>query len=292
MRDIAEAALVSVTEAEFAAARRAEGAQVVLRGGVHWEQVGARGFYQPVHLLRRLSLDEARAAPPWGWGHRAVLRPGDAGAANGTLPIIRPPDLARYDEFSLQRRRRSCLRGARQRVRLVQLTDLGLLAEQGHELVRDSLARTGHRAPPSRAAYADKLRHYARGRHWCVLAGLIDGRLGGYGDAYVVDGVAYAGEVYYASWALPSNLPTLLNFEVAMLCRRTPGVHTFVNGLETPEHASLMLFKRTMGLVVDHLPVRWHMLPPARAVVRRWRPHAFYRLTGQAPGRAPSGPGS
>ncbi|WP_216320863.1 hypothetical protein [Deinococcus aestuarii] len=282
MRELAEAAFVPVTEAELAAARRAEGARVVFQGGVAWVRMGAPGFYQPVHLLRRLSLDEARAAPRWSWGHRAVLRPEDAGAANGTLPVVRPPDLARYDEVSLQRRRRNYLRGARQQVRVVQLTGSERLAEEGHAVVTDTLTRTGHRAPPSREAYLSGLRRYDRGRHWCVLAGLIDGRLGGYIDGYVVDGVAYAQDSYSAAWAVPSNIATLLNFEFVMLARRTPGVHTYVSGLETPEAPRVMQFKRAMGFVVDHLPLRWHMLPPVRALVQSRRPNSYYRLIGQA----------
>jgi hypothetical protein len=280
MRDVADARIISVTEAELAAARRAEGARIVERAGAHWEQL-APGFHQPVNLLRDLRLDQARAAP-WGWGHRCVLRPEDRAAANGTLPLVRLPCLASYGIEALRPRRRSYLRQAQKLVRVVQLTDFALLEQQGHALVVDSLARTRHLRPPTREGYLNGLRSLERQGHWCVLAALIEGRLAGYLEAYAVDGVVFSPNIYFASWALPTNAASVLHYEFLLLCQRSEGLRIVTNGLDTPENDSLRQFKRSMGYVVEQVPIHWWMMPMMGRAIRRLRPHKFYRLTGHA----------
>ena len=105
------------------------------------------------------------------------------------------------------------------------MTGPALPLEQGYDVVVDALSRTKHKKPPSRERYASDIQKYFEGTHWCVLAGLIDGRLGGYLDGYVVDGIGYGVNAYYASWALPTNLSTGLVFEFAQIvppARRRP----------------------------------------------------------------------
>jgi hypothetical protein len=109
----------------------------------------------------------------------------------------------------------------------------------------------------------------------------VDGKLGGYLDGYVVDGVAYGFSAYYATWALHSNLATGLLFEFAQICRRMKTVHTFVGGLHSREDPDLCQFKTDMGFIVDHIPIKWDMLSLAQTVLRKHRPHIFYRLTGR-----------
>lgn len=280
VRPVSEATCAVLTEKEFAGHRRQEGTRVIEHGGHYWEQIGAPGFFQPIHLLARLTPEEATRPTPLSWGYRAALTTDAAGAANGTLPIVRVPDLARYDFDSLTPNRKNKLRKAQRLVEIVQVTGPALLLEQGYEVVRDSLSRTRHRKLPSREEYVQKLKKYFQGNHWCVLAGLIDGKLGGYVDGYMIDGVAYGLSAYYASWARSTNISTGLNFEFAQLCRRLKGVHTFMTGLHSREDAQLNQFKTDMGFIVDHIPIRWDMNPLARAFIRRQRPHAYYRLTG------------
>ncbi len=269
-----------LTERELAECRRKEGARVIQHGGHYWEQAGAPGFFQPVHLLARLTPEEATRPTPLSWGYRAALTPGAAGAANGMVPVMRLPDLASYSFDSLSANRRNKLKKCQRLVRIIQLTGPALLKEQGHELVMDALSRTRHKKPPSRESYLKEIRKYFQGNHWCVLAGLIDGRLGGYLDGYVVDGVAYGFSAYYATWALPTNISTGLVFEFAQLCRRLQCIHTFMGGLHSREDPHLSQFKADMGFVVEHIPIKWEMNPLARTLIRRHRPHAYYRLTG------------
>lgn len=282
VRDASSATLTVLTEKELAERRRQEGVRVICHGGHYWEQIGAPGFFQPIHLLARLTLGEATRPTPLSWGFRAALRPEDAGAANGTVPVVRLNNLESYDMEGLTSSRRNRLRKCLRLVRTVQLTGPELLVEQGYDLVVDALSRTQHKKPPSRESYLQKVKQYFQGDHWCVLAGLIDGKLGGYIDGYVVDGIAYGFDAYYATWALPTNLSTGLIFEFAQICRRMKNVHTFVGGLDAREVPKLGQFKDDMGFVVDHVPIKWDMNVLAQTFIRRHRPHTYYRLTGTA----------
>lgn len=280
--DVSAAAFAVLTEKELAERRRAEGVRVVEHAGHYWEQVGAPGFFQPVHLLARLTPEEATRPTPFSWGYRAALTPEHAGAANGTVPIVRLPGLEDYDVNSLSSNRKNRLRKCQRSVRFVQLRGPELLLEQGYEVVIDALSRTRHKPPPSRERYAAEVKKYFQGGHWCVLAGLIDGRLGGFADGYAVDGIAYGVNAYYASWALPTNISTGLVFEFAQICRRLKTVQTMVVGLHAPEIPQLSQFKDDMGFVVEHVPIKWDMNVLARRLIRWRRPHAYYRLTGSS----------
>jgi hypothetical protein len=282
MREVSAAVFEVLTERELAERRREEGARVIEHGGRYWEESGAPGFFQPVHLLARLTPEEATRPTPLSWGYRAALTPEDAEAANGCIPVMRLADLTSYDVDSLSSSRRNRLRKCQRLVSVVQLTGPDLLEAQGYELVVEALSRTGHRKPPSREDYIAQVRRYFQGNHWCVLAGLIDGRLGGYRISYAVDGIAYGVSSYYATWALPTNISTGMMFEFAQLCRRTPQVRMFVSGLHSREDAGLRQFKEDMGFVLERMPSRWRMNVLARAFIRWNRPHAYYRLTGMA----------
>ncbi|RKH58447.1 hypothetical protein [Corallococcus llansteffanensis] len=281
LRDATEAHFTCLTEREFAERQREEGARVISHRGRYWTQLGAPGFFQPIHMLARLTPEEATPPTLLAWGYRAALTPETASAANGMLPVVRLKDLDTYDMDRLTSNRRNKLRKAQRLVRIVQLTGPALLLEQGYGVVREALARTQHKQPPTLDEYLKDVRKYFISDHWCVLAGLIDGKLGGYADGYVVDGVAYGINAYYASWALPTNISTGMNYAFAQLCRRLKGVTTLVNGLHAREVPELVQFKDDMGYVVDSIPIKWGMNPVAQALIRWRRPHAYYRLTGK-----------
>jgi hypothetical protein len=283
VRDASAAAFAVLTERELAERRRGEGARIICHGAHYWEQVGAPGFFQPVHLLARLTPEEATRPTPLSWGYRAALTPETSGASNGTVPVVRLSNLESYELDGLSSNRRNKIRKCQRLVRIVQLTGPALLLEQGYETVVDALSRTQHKKPPSRERYAADVKKYFQGGHWCVLAGLIDGKLGGYLDGYGVDGIAYGLHSYYATWALPTNISTGLVFEFAQICRRMKNVQLLVGGLHAPEVPQLGRFKEDMGFVVDPIPIKWNMNALAQTFIRRHRPHAYYRLTGEAP---------
>ncbi|WP_224250280.1 hypothetical protein [Hyalangium gracile] len=282
VRDASEAGFAVLSEKELAERRIAEGVRVIRHGARYWEQTGAPGFFQPVHLLARLTPEEATRPTPLSWGFRAALKPESSSAANGTVPVVRLPDLESYGVDSLSSNRRNKLRKCQRLVHIVQVTGPRLLSEQGYDTVVDALSRTRHKKPPTREQYLSSIRKYFQGNHWCVLAGLIDGKLGGYLDGYVVDGVAYGVNAYYATWALPTNISTGLVFEFAQICRRLGSVRTLVGGLDSREAPKLGQFKDDMGFIVDPVPIKWSMNTLAQTFIRWHRPHTYYRLTGEA----------
>ena len=279
-REVGEACIPIVGEAEMAQKLRRDGKHVVVHKGRCWAEAH-RGFYRPVNLLARLASEQATWPTIRAWGFQACLTESDARHANAALPVHLVSDLDRFAEESLSSSHRHQLRKARRQVRMVELTGPALLREQGYEVLISSLKRTAHRSPSSRAEYLAALQHFDEPAHGIVLAGLIDGRLGGYITGYAVDGTAYVGSVVIATEALSTHISTGLTYEFIFACRRSRGIHELVHGLHAREDKGLCHYKERMGLSVRRVRSRVTMLPGAGAVIRRRSPHAYYRLTGR-----------
>jgi hypothetical protein len=279
IRHVSEAVLISMTEEEMASWRRKQGAHVVCHGGRYWEEV-LPGFYQPIHLIARLSAEEATRPTPLCWGFRAALCHDDTVATNGSVPVHLLSDVVNYDLQSLPQKRRTDLRKCRKLVKIVQLIGPALLQEQGYEVLCSSLQRTKHKKPLSRETYLAGLTDFTTDKHRLVLAGLIEDKLGGYIDGYAVNGTAYMVSGYYATDALPTSIVTGLNYEFVQICRRSGEIHEIVDGLHLRENSALDLPKKTMGFPVKYVPSRVWINPIIENFIR-WRyPHKYYRLTG------------
>ena len=66
VRDSSEAAFRVLTEKELAEHRRSEGARVIQHGGHYWSNGSSRVF-EPVHLLARLTPEQATRPTPLSW---------------------------------------------------------------------------------------------------------------------------------------------------------------------------------------------------------------------------------
>ncbi|HSC29063.1 MAG TPA: hypothetical protein VLD67_17435, partial [Vicinamibacterales bacterium] len=82
------------------------------------------------------------------------------------------------------------------------------------------------------------------------------------------------------SAALQTEVGTGLVFEFVQACRRSGLVREIAYGLDVPSDRSLKQYKEKMGFPVVRIPTRHWLVQPARAVIRRWRPEVYYRLTG------------
>ena len=268
-------------EADFAAMRAREGDAVVARPGGHWRSAYP-GFYEPVHLLARLPAAEVRPPARLCWGYRAALRAEDAHLANAALPVHVLEDVERFDESRISRNRRADLRRCGRLVELVRLETPGLLLEQGHAVFMSAVERLGHWRALSVGAYREEVRRRtAHGRRRFV-AGLVDGRLRGYLDSYVVDGVLYTDQIFVASDAVRTGIGTGLYLETIRGAVREGGIHLVCNGLHRPEDPGLCRFKQTLGFRVAALAARAEIAAPIRAYLRARRPATYYRLTGDA----------
>jgi hypothetical protein len=238
-----------------------------------------RGFYQPIHWLARLRVSEATMPRPLAWGYRAALCDEDAESANATLPVHLMSDVPGYTLDALNRKRRGELRTSRRRATIVQLVGPGLLREQGFEVKRSAVQRTGYGHAGSRELYLAQLDHYFGSPSQLVLAGIVDGRLGGYLTGTRVHDTAYIDNTIIATDALRARIGTAMVFEFVQACRRG-GAREVVRGLHTPEDPSLVSYKEDLGFRVTRVPARVTINRCVAPVVRRRRPHAYYRLTG------------
>jgi hypothetical protein len=280
VRDVGECRVPDVSEAEWARHLRSRGRRVVLHRGRFWRQLYP-GFYRPVHDMARLSAHEATRPALACWGFQARLTDADTHRANAAIPTHLVTDLDGFDEASLPKTRRHALRKARERARMVELTGPALLREQGYDVLVSAQERTGYGRLPSREAYLASLDHPPGPAAGVVLAGLVDGRLGGYLTGHAVDGTAYAVTSVVATWALRSNLATGLHYEFLHACRRAKTIREIVDGLHARENEGLCRNKEMLGVPLVGVPARVSMAPGTAALIRRRDPHKYYRLTGR-----------
>jgi hypothetical protein len=280
MRDVNESSVPVVGEEEMAEKFRRDGQRVVVHRGRCWAQA-LPGFYRPMHALARLSAQQATRPTVACWGFQACLAASDAHHANAALPAHLVSDLDSFDERRLPASRRYKLRKARRLVRMVELTGPALLREQGYEVLVSARTRTGYGRVPTRDKYLAALARFGEPARGIVLAGLVDGRLGGYITGHAVDGTAYVDNVLIATEALSTDIGTALTYEFIYACRRSEKIHEMVHGLHAREDEGLCRYKEWVGLPVQRIRSRVAMLPGAGAFIRRRNPDVYYRLTGQ-----------
>jgi hypothetical protein len=283
-REASAALLTSGDEESLALSRRRAGRSVIEHRGRYWMEA-PRGFYQPIHWMARLRADEATLPRRLAWGYRASLGDEDGGThGNAELPVHLLTDVAGYTLEALPRRSRRNVRVCAKRATIVELTGPELLREQGHEVKRSAVRRTGYGRAESHELYLADLDHFFMPGSRLVLAGIVDGRLGGYLTGTRVHGSAYIDNVWIATEALRSAIGTGMVFEFVQACRRASGVGEIAFGLDSIEDPSLVAFKEHLGFPVMQVPARAGINRFVAAAVRRWRPHEYYRLTGIAPG--------
>jgi hypothetical protein len=280
LRAVDESIVPVVGEEELAEKLRRDGERVVVHRGRCWAETRP-GFYRPVNWLARLSTEEATWPTVWCWGFHACLTASDARHANAAFPVHLVSDLDTFDEERLASSRRYKLRKARRQVHLVELTGPELLREQGYEVLVSARTRTGYGRVPSRKAYVAALDRFGEPARGIVLAGLIDGKLGGYVTGYAVDGTAYVGDVLIATEALSTHISTGLTYEFIYACRRSGKIRELVHGLHAREDEGLCRYKEWVGLPVQRVPSTVKLLPGAGAFIRNRNPHVYYRLTGR-----------
>lgn len=281
MHNISEATLTSMTEKQFALWKKQQRAHVISYGDHYWEEL-RRGFYQPIHLLARLSANQVKRPTPFCWGYRAALSENCTEAANGWVAVHLLSNVKDYDIQSLFRKRRTHLRKCHKLVEIVRLTGSGILQQQGYEVVLSALKRTKHASPPSEKNYLEGLTTYTNNDRRLVIAGIIDAKLGGYVDGYAVDGIAYINNVYIATEALPTSIGTGLIFEFIQACRRSGEIREVVYGQHSREDSSLCKFKDAMGFSVTPIPAKVEITPVMKKYLCWRRPNSYYRLTGHS----------
>lgn len=283
IRDASEARLEPMGEEALAARLRERGTHVVQHRGRYWQET-LRGLFEPVHRLARLRSAEATRPHPLCWGYRAALVEG--AGANATMPVHLLSDLADYGPQRLSSNRRYHLRRAERSVRVVQVLGPRLLREEGYAVFRSAHARTQsrYRHVDSQAQFLASLQRFLDDPASLLLAGLVDGRLGGYLAGFAVGRTAYLELVDVATEVLSTHMSTGLHFAFIQACRRSAGVEEIAHSPHIPEDAALGVFKVGLGFPVVHVPSRVRLLPLVEPVLRWRKPFAHYRLTGRVSG--------
>jgi hypothetical protein len=273
------AVVQSLTEAEAGALVAAKGRKVIRHGSRQWEQVKP-GFYQPVHVLGCLAESDASRPTVTCWGYRGVVPPGTD--TDSRLVVYLIDDLSGYDMGALTRNRRNTLRQVRRSaVRLVALEDDALLRRQGHEVCLSAYTRFGFETLPTSQQYRRWLAAQRIGLRTSGVAAFLDGRLIGYILAHVIEGTAYAEEFHVATEALRTNVSTALAYELVQLLRESGLVTSVWNGNVSRDDDGIGGFKLSMGYARTPFPTRVHLWPGTGALLRRYRPHRYERLTGR-----------
>lgn len=271
--------LTVMTQADLAAMRADEGMTVVRRGDRYWSAIFP-GFYQPVHLLARLRAEDVQRPAKFCWGYRAALEESDAQRANGSMPVHLLAGVERFDERMMARLRRRDLRKCRGNVELIRLQDPSLIREQGYRVFRSAQDRVRYWPEMTNLQYRQRANLRVQDARRLFVAGLVDGKLGGYMESFAVDGVLYTHELIVATDAMHTGIGTGLYVETIEIAMRAGTVRDVCLGLDTPERPGLTEFKESLGFPVVHVPARSAIPAPISAYIRARRPAAYYRLTG------------
>ena len=274
------ARLAMMTEAGVAEWLASDGVRVVEHNGRYWQEV-VPGFFQPVHYLARFEAEALGGPRRLCWGRRAVLVDRDAARANAVLPVHVLPDLASYGLQRLDGRRRNAINKALRKVEPVVLATPGLLLAQGSAVIAEAAARNHHNRPVTKAPFDSWARALFKQPGPLVVAMLEADRLLAFSITFAVDGTAYFQQHFVGHAGRSLNLDRLCFHVSALIAKATPEVATLVNGLHTPENAGLADFKQSQGLVVRAYPSLTVINPLATALIRRFRPNQYYRLTGR-----------
>ena len=278
-RPINESIISTQSEAEFARDRRAAGAKIIESKGRFWEEIRF-GFYQSVHWLSRMSAVQAVQPTLFCWGYRTTLAETDATAANGAMFVHLLQDVSNYDLELLDSRVRKHLRKSRKLVEVFELTGPALLKAEGFEVLRSSWTRTGYSSLPTKSTYQAAVAKTFTTKS-IILAGIINGKLGGYLEGYAVGSTAYMQNLIVATEYLSTQIGTLLRFEFVQVCRRSGEIREVVSGQHSREVPNLVAYKENTGFPVVKIPSVVHINPIIGPMLRRTKPHVYYRLTGR-----------
>jgi len=279
--DASEVVIRPSTEAEFADAAMKRGKKVIQRTGGYWMET-VPGFFEPIHWLARMRIEDVKRPCPICWGYRSTLHMDDARHANGYMPIHLLDDLDNYGEANLPSKRRNHLCKSRKAVQVVQVLDPRPLLDQGYDVLKSAVARTHHGSVPAFDQYCRNVRRQIEDSRSITLAGLVNGKIGGYVVLSAVDDVVYIDTVLLATEYLPTDIGTALAFETVQVSRRCSQIKNVVYGLHSREDPRLGVFKEGMGFKVRFWPVKYQ-IPQTMLWLIGWRwPDKLYRLTGRS----------
>jgi len=266
---------------EYAAWQKSLGHKIRQKNGVYWHELRT-GFFQPIHLLTRLNVSQIKPPSAFYWGIRSGLKEEDENYANGSILYHTFPDFKTFGLHSLSKNRRKNIRKCFKNTDIIQVRDGQLLKNQGYDVVCSSLTRTRHRKIPDRERYLSGCTAYINtgDNSRMVLAGLVNGKLGGYLEICSVDGIAYVQTLYLATEAMKYCICSGLFFTIYMICQKSDHIIEMAIGQPVTGDDKLNVFKKSMGQTIKSIPSRYKILFPVKPILKLKYPDKYYRLTG------------
>ncbi len=274
--------LVPAKTNEFAEWKRSLGQKIFYKNGIYWEELKT-GFFQPIHLLMRLNKSQFTPPSPLYWGTRYGLIEEEKNDANGSILYHTFPDFKTIGLHSFSKNRRKNIRKCFNTAEIIEIRDGQFLKDQGYDVVYSSLCRTRHRKIPQRDAYLKGCTAYVNNgdNSRMVLAGLVDGKLGGYLEICSVGGIVYVQTLYMATEAMKYCICSGLFYTVYMICQKSETVTEIVFGQPVTDDDNLNVFKKSMGQIIKSIPARYKIIFPIKPILKLKYPDKYYRLTGQ-----------
>ena len=278
IRPICESTIVSQNESEFVRDRRSAGDRIIKKNGQYWCEIRP-GFFQSVHWLARMPASSVIRPKLFCWGYRATLAEEDTKLANGSMPVNLLKDISQYNIEYLCRRSRRALLKSFKLVTVVELTGPELLIAEGYKVFSSAWARTKYGPKLTKNAYEVSIR-FPYTTKSIILAGLIDGKLGGYLEGHAIGKTAYFQKLVFATEYLSTQIGSVLVHNFVQICRRSKDIQEVVYGQHSREDLNLTEFKERMGFPVVHIPAIVCINSFAEKILRKYKPHVYYRLTG------------
>jgi hypothetical protein len=277
--DPAESTVHVLSNGELAQLFREWGDDVVLSHGQYWRC--RHGFYQPLHWAATMRASEARRPSPLCWGFHALLVDEDAEYANAQYAIHLVRDLSTYDESALGAETRRLLRRCRETMNLVQITDPCTLRDQGWGPYSDKTKRVGLPLNTTQEEYVAGVDRLVNDKRRLTFGAMLGDELLGYVETFAVEGTVHFWDMFVSNEALPRNVTAFLHFESAQVYRRNQGVTQLYGGIPLLDRSGVSDFKRRLGMPIVMVPARFWALPGVKAILKKAKPHTYYRLSGQ-----------
>jgi len=189
--------------------------------------------------------------------------------------------LVEYKENCVAPNNRSQLRKCRETVRLVQIREPRVLLEEGWPIFKSNAQRLGRFADITPERYLAGVERLVKNPGQLVVGAFVRDKLVAYCHNYAVGDVAYFDELHVAPGARPLHVSSLMYYEVAQAYRRSGKVTTVCCGPHLPERPGLSDYKTRMGCTLVYFPAYFQAPVAVHLYLRRFRPLAYYRLTGR-----------
>ena len=271
-----------LTEDELGLWRREQGHRIVRhRGRLWWDH---RGLCRLLHFAAAIPADLVGRPTARCWAYHAPLQESDRALANATAPLHLVEDVATFDQRRVDSTARKQLRRCHDTMRLVRIDEPDVLLTQGWDVFSQNARRLGLDREVTEARYLAAVRPLVSDPRMVVVGAMEGDRLLGYQETFAADGIAYLREIRLSDEAMSRHVSGFLYFETIQLYRRTQKVTKVCAGLPLLERPGVTEFKRRWGIPLLELPARFWAPAPARQILRRMNPDAFYWATGSRPG--------